>query len=291
MSNLTPGCLACLMDSDGGFGDCIDASAAVCVAADEDATNALWLRVLSGENIERSDLMAALSSGCSLAVMTDGGPAAFSCAMPCGARGPPLPPLTTCDEFTAAMATGGCAETCGGASGAYSAEVFQAATDIACPGGVAVVSSSAPITVSEGQADLLVRRTQDFPLTICRRSGRRYRKCLLTPRSSFGRQTPTAMRTGISFPTSQTGSLPPWPVRARKRAIYYELFRLNSVDLAENFSGSAGVTSDQVTVTSVGARRRQLSSQRRRMPELDVSVDMPQHSRCHRPGTLVVLFA
>ena len=186
MSNLTPGCLACLMDSDGGFGDCIDASMD-CVAADEDATNALFLRVLSGENIEQSDLMAALSSGCSLAVITDGGPAALTCARACGARGPPLPPLTTCDEFTAAMATGGCAETCGGASGAYSAEVLQAATDIACPGGVAVVSSSAPITVSEGQADLLVRHTQDFPLTICRRSGRRYRKCLLTPRSSFGR--------------------------------------------------------------------------------------------------------
>ena len=135
MSNLTPGCLACLMDSDGGFGDCIDASAAVCVAADEDATNALWLRVLSGERIEQSDLMAALSSGCSLAVMTGGGPAALTCARACGARGPPLPPLTTCDEFTAAMATGGCAETCGGASGAYSAEVLQAATDIACPGG------------------------------------------------------------------------------------------------------------------------------------------------------------
>ena len=167
MSNLTPGCLACLMDSDGGFGDCIDASAAVCVAADEDATNALFLRVLSGENIEQSDLMAALSSGCSLAVMTDGGPAAFTCAMPCGARGPPLPPLTTCDEFTAAMATGGCAETCGGASGAYSAEVLQAATDIACPAFMTVVSASAPVTVSDDQAALLVRRTQAFPLVIC----------------------------------------------------------------------------------------------------------------------------
>ena len=65
------------------------------------------------------------------------------------------------------MATGGCAATCAGESGAYSAELFEAMTDFACPAAVAVVSASAPVTVSDDQAAMLVRRTQAFPLMIC----------------------------------------------------------------------------------------------------------------------------
>ena len=180
VASISPGCLGCLQDNDGQIGSCVPEGTEMCSAADEDTVNAVWLDGLvpgpASDNgiarIQKEDLFGRLSTACVLAFegeMIDEEvdlPQLF-CAMPCRVRGPPLPPLTSCEEFTAAMATGGCAATCAGESGAYSAELFEAMTDFVCPAFMTVVSASAPVTVSDDQAALLVRRTQAFPLVIC----------------------------------------------------------------------------------------------------------------------------
>ena len=91
----------------------------------------------------------------------------------------------------------------------------SSSSDFACPVAVAVVSASAPVTVSDDQAALLVRRTQAFPLMICQ-----WEPQVLAHTALIVWQANTDSGEHRSFKSDfEDGVAAPWTVRARKRAI------------------------------------------------------------------------
>ena len=220
-----PGCLSCLMGSDGDMDACMSeeagaemaAAAATACANDADSAvaNTLINTKLGGGEIA-DDWVTGLTEACLRTVMSGSGlPAPIQCFQTCPGGSPPL---RSCAAFTEGFGEGGCAATC---IGAISSANMEVATDLACPAAVAVVPASLPITVSDEQQAALADTDSD-----------------------------------------------------------------EFADFANDFASGVAATmdtvaSEQVTVLSVGARRRQLSD-RRRMPTLSVgkhTSDNDGHSR------------
>ena len=225
MMDAAPGCLSCLMGSDGDMDACMSeeagaemaAAAATACANDADSAvaNTLINTKLGGGEIA-DDWVTGLTEACLRTVMSGSGlPAPIQCFQTCPGGSPPL---RSCAAFTEGFGEGGCAATC---IGAISSANMEVATDLACPAAVAVVPASLPITVSDEQQAALADTDSD-----------------------------------------------------------------EFADFANDFASGVAATmdtvaSEQVTVLSVGARRRQLSD-RRRMPTLSVgkhTSDNDGHSR------------